>query len=664
MPVRVRVLGPVAVSVDGEDIALGPQLRRLLALLAVNAERVVSSDLIAETLWPDGEGDPSAKAVRTYVARLRQSIDDGNGSLVETRAPGYVLLLGDPHQLDSRSFADAVHEAQHADPVTRVTRLDEALAMWAGQPYAEFADEAWARAEVARLEELRASAIEYRFQALLDSGRHTEVIGPLREAVDAERWREARRMQLALALYRSGRQAEALEAIRDYRSELVDELGLDPSPEFDRLEHQVLEHDPALLPASHQQHMLRGYQLNEVIGEGAFSLVWRGRQPGLGRTVAVKQIRAELANQPDFVRHFETEAQTVARLEHPYIVPLYDYWREPDSAYLVMRYVAGGTLEAEVMGRGLEEYRLLRLVDQVGSALHTAHQMGVIHRDVKSANVLLDEDSNFYLTDFGIALTGSTADDERVNQLSTGSPAYASPEQLRGQPVDQRADIYGFGITLFEAATGRLPFAQAPDYAALVQRQLEDPVPVPSSIVGSVPRWVDEVVARATAKNPADRFASLTDLLAAIQTGATDGTVGSRTLVATRGTAELVNPFKALRAFREADASEFYGRDRLVARFIEVLAQPSSAGRLLAVVGPSGSGKSSAVRSGLLPELRSGAIPGSSDWFMTTMLPGTRPFDELEAALGRVAVRQPGPLVEMMRSDERGISRAVGPRAP
>jgi WD40 repeat protein len=127
---------------------------------------------------------------------------------------------------------------------------------------------------------------------------------------------------------------------------------------------------------------------------------------------------------------------------------------------------------------------------------------------------------------------------------------------------------------------------------------------------------------------------------------------------------ELVNPFKALRAFGEADAADFHGRDRLVARFVDVLARPGSAGRLLAVVGPSGSGKSSAVRSGLLPRLRAGAVTGSQDWFITTMLPGAHPFDELEAALARVAVHQVGALSELMRDDPRGIARAINLALP
>jgi serine/threonine protein kinase/DNA-binding winged helix-turn-helix (wHTH) protein len=457
---QVRVLGAIEVLRPVEVSLGGPTRRRALALLAFHTNQVVSLDQLIDATWPNGDTpDRAEHNVQSYVHRLRTALRE-SGDRIETVGAGYRLRL-DRAELDATRFEGLLAQSrsaeQESDPERARLLIDEALETWRGVPYEEFADEEWVRAEVVRLTELRASAVERRFEALLAKGRHTEVIGPLREAVDAEPWRETRRVQLALALYRAGRHAEALRVIQDYRTQLAEELGLDPSPDVAALEHRILDHDPGLMPPSHRQHSLRGYELDEVIGEGAFSLVWRGVQPALSRTVAVKQIRAGVASQPDFIRRFETEAQTVATLEHPHIVPLYDFWREPDNAYLVMRFVAGGSLESEVLQRGLDDARLRRLVEQVGAALHTAHRVGVIHRDVKSASVLLDDDGNFYLTDFGIAFTGSLADDELATALSTGSPAYASPEQLRRQSLDLRTDVHAFGITLFEAATGRLP---------------------------------------------------------------------------------------------------------------------------------------------------------------------------------------------------------------
>ncbi len=514
---RIRVLGSMEVRDPGPVPLGGPTQRRTLGMLLVNAGRTVSIDQLVDGIWVNGDApDRAEQNVPKYVHRLRTVFGD-HADRIQTVGAGYRLDL-EPDELDAARFEGLIDEARTATTDGESKRalqlFDEALALWNGPPYDDVADLDWARAEVARLSELHASAIERRFELLLGEGRHTELVGPLQEAIGDEPWREHRRAQLALALYRAGRQAEALRVLRDFRAELVDELGLDPSAELDELEHRILDHDPTLLPGSQRRHAVRGYELGEVIGEGAFSLVWRGTQPTLGRTVAVKQIRAELANQAAFIRGFETEAQTIASLEHPHIVPLYDYWREPDSAFLVMRYIAGGSLESAVLSGPLDHERLRRLIEQIGSALHTAHRSGVLHRDVKAANVLLDDDGNFYLSDFGIAFTG--VDDELAASLSTGSPAYAAPEQLRRQDLDARSDVYSFGVTVFEAATGRLPFVDAPTQAAMVGHQLNDPVPTPSSIDPSVPSWVDDIVARATAKNPGDRSATVDELLATL----------------------------------------------------------------------------------------------------------------------------------------------------
>src|SRR6476659_6609472 len=148
---------------------------------------------------------------------------------------------------------------------------------------------------------------------------------------------------------------------------------------------------------------IKGYELREQIGEGGYGVVYRAYQSLVGRDVAVKIILPQYADNPDFIRRFEAEAQLVARLEHPYIVPLYDYWREPGVAYLVMRLLRGGSLHDLLQQGPLLLSLTLRVVDQVGAALHIAHRAGVVHRDLKPANILLDAEQNAYLADFGIA---------------------------------------------------------------------------------------------------------------------------------------------------------------------------------------------------------------------------------------------------------------------
>src|SRR5215831_2164372 len=143
--------------------------------------------------------------------------------------------------------------------------------------------------------------------------------------------------------------------------------------------------------------VVKGYELRECIGSGGFGAVYRAYQSSIGREVAVKIILPRLANHPDFIRRFETEAQLIARLEHPHIIPLYDYWRDPEGAYLVMRWLRGGSLREALQSGpfGLEAAAIV--LDQITGALASAHRNNVVHRDIKPANILLDEDSNAYL---------------------------------------------------------------------------------------------------------------------------------------------------------------------------------------------------------------------------------------------------------------------------
>src|SRR5262245_2952504 len=174
---------------------------------------------------------------------------------------------------------------------------------------------------------------------------------------------------------------------------------------------------------------IKGYELLERIGAGGFGAVYRANQSTVGREVAVKVILPHFANQPDFIRRFETEAQLVARLEHLHIVPLYDYWREPDGAYLVMRWLRGGSLREALQRNGafdLEETALL--LDQISSGLALAHRHGIIHRDLKPGNILLDEDGNAYLGDFGIAKNTAVPGGITEPDAIVGSPDYLAPE--------------------------------------------------------------------------------------------------------------------------------------------------------------------------------------------------------------------------------------------
>ena len=377
--------------------------------------------------------------------------------------------------------------------------------------------------------------------------------------------------------------------------------------------------------------------------------------------MALKQIRSELASQPEFIRRFEAEAHLVARLEHPHIVPLIDFWREPDSAYLVMRWLRGGTLERRLDDGALTLDETLVLARQIGGALSTAHAHGIVHRDVKTANILFDEQGNAFLGDFGIALEATESAGPEA-ALSPGSPLYAAPEQIRRERLGPEADVFSLGVVIFECLTGSLPFAASRTPEEMIEHQLHTEYPTLAELRTDVPRHVSDAVATATAKEPTDRFASIADFVEAL-----DGRSGSASHandVAGSGPTwtpgqEVDNPYLGLRAFDDVDRGRFFGRDRLVTEMISRLAGDSVASRCLVVVGPSGSGKSSVVRAGLIPALRAGAVNGSPQWFSTTMVPGEDPYEALEVALLRIAVNPPPSLLEQLRAGPRGILRTV-----
>src|SRR5262245_25041190 len=264
--------------------------------------------------------------------------------------------------------------------------------------------------------------------------------------------------------------------------------------------------------------IVKGYELRDQIGVGGYGAVYRAYQPLVGRDVAVKIILPQYANHPDFIRRFETEAQLVARLEHPYIVPLYDYWREPDGAYLVMRYLRGGGLDMLLHGAPLSVDLLYHLLEQIGGALTTAHRRGVVHRDLKPANILLDEDSNAYLADFGIAKDiGMQASLYHTNQqVLIGSPAYMAPEQVTSEQVTPQTDIYSLGVMLYEILTGQLPF-QASTPLAVMFMHVNAPMPLVRVIRPDLPEAVDAIIQRATTKQPTERYPDVLTFVQALR---------------------------------------------------------------------------------------------------------------------------------------------------
>ena len=633
------VLGPVAVLAAGQPVRLGgPKQRLVMAVLILGANRVVSAERLIEQVWGDAAPETARGTLQAYISRLRKAL---GSERIEARAPGYVLQA-ERDEVDADRFERLVVDSQRrleSDPQAAVRLLDTALSIWRGAAVEDLATEPALRAQAARLDELRLTAIGRRVEAKLALGRHQDLVPELERLVREHPLREPFWAALLLALYRSDRKAEALATFERARGTVGEQLGVDPSEMLRRLHERILRQDPEL---DQKGRRLRGYEVQERIGEGANATVYHAIQPTLKREVAVKVIHRRLANQPEFVRRFEQEAQIIARLEHPHIVPLYDYWREPDSAYLAMRYLPGGSLKQYLETKGpLNPAEAVRIVEQVGSALALAHRQGVVHRDVRPANILFDDDGNAYLSDFGIAVEVSAGGGARRRP---GDDAhYIAPEQVRGESATPATDIYCLGLVLHEALTGRLTWGEVragelePDYA--------NP---------ATPESVREVVARATEKDPAARYPDVASLTAAFKAAVEGGWVRP-----TPPTSIARNPYKGLRPFDEADASDFFGRQQLTAQLVSHLSETGNAARFIAVVGPSGCGKSSAVRAGLVPAIRCGGVPGSERWFVVEMQPGVQPFEELERALLRIAVSHPPSLLDELESGGRGLLQAL-----
>ena len=629
--------GTVGAVLDGEPAGLGgAQQRRLLAALLAEHDTVVSADRLVESIWPEGAApDGARRTVMSYVSRLRSTI---GGDHLITRDNGYELVLDGAHY-DATDFELALTAARASATDEAVAAYDAALAFWSGRAFGDDADEWWLRPVAARLEELRLLALEERAEHLIDGGRHADAVADLERLVAEQPLRERFVELLMRALYLGGRQAEALRVFRKFADYLADETGLPPSDALVELDHRITLGDPTLAPSA--SVAVPGYELGEIIGEGAFGAVYRAVQPSVGREVAIKVVRAELADDPRFVQRFEAEAQLVARLEHPHIVPLYDYWRRPGGAFLVFRLLRGGSLSERIAEGPMPVAEATRLVEEISAALTTAHSLGVVHRDVKPANVLFDETGNSYLVDFGIAMIADAEDELELR--SAGSPMYASPEQARDGITTPASDQYALAVVMWEALTGRAPFTGT-STTQVLQAKLVTSVPSLADQAG-VPVTLSAVLQRATSPQPDDRYPDVGEFARAWRlaladtsadatrtTGRLTDTTAPRTTSSTVADMPTVgaNPYKGLRAFREADAAEFFGRGELVDRLVAAVdVEP-----FVIVVGPSGSGKSSLVHAGLVPAFRRrGAL-------VVSMVPGIEPLVELESALRSVATTE------------------------
>jgi len=380
-----------------------------------------------------------------------------------------------------------------------------------------------------------------------------------------------------------------------------------------------LDRLPPLLPRG-SERSVPGFELRSLIGVGELGEVHRAYQPSVGREVAVRIFEAGIVEQPQFVRRFESASQRITRVEHPTVVPLLDYWREPNRAVMVSRLMTGGHLAERIPVGGFPPADALAIFETVAAGVASAHRHGVAHGRLRPENILFDDEENAYVADLGV-------DEICAGIITFATTAYDAPERLGGILATPAADIYSLGVLLQQLLSGTPP-------------PLDRPLPAGNDHVAGV-------IARATDADPSARPGTVDDLVVQLRKAlavAVDPTFASAR-----------NPYRGLAAFEQADTADFFGRERAVADMVDVLQNE----HLLIVVGPSGIGKSSVVKAGLVPALRRGAIAGSESWLVTEMTPGRAPFDQLTAALERVATVDVPDIIGEITTGERRLDDIV-----
>ena len=259
------------------------------------------------------------------------------------------------------------------------------------------------------------------------------------------------------------------------------------------------------------------YQIIEPIGSGGTAQIYLAYQPSVKRDVVIKVLSPSFQNDPDFVKQFVHEVDVIAHLQHPHIIPVYDFGQQDGDVFIVMAYIRGGTLADRIdqSPGGMPDEETLRLFELIAKGLEYAHSKEIVHRDLKPNNILLDEHGNPYLADFGLAKF-TEGKIELTNTMMTGTAAYMAPEIAREGKSTKRADIYALGVILFEMLTGKLPFQGATPYKIL-SAHINQPIPKIRELRPDLPEAVQGVLDTALAKEPADRYSSAKSMASALR---------------------------------------------------------------------------------------------------------------------------------------------------
>ena len=267
------------------------------------------------------------------------------------------------------------------------------------------------------------------------------------------------------------------------------------------------------------------YRIIEQLGQGGMATVYKAYHASLDRYVALKVLHPAFHQDQSFTIRFQREARVVARLEHPNIVPIYDYAEHEARPFLVMKYIEGDTLKARLNQGPLTSEEIEQVVNSVGSALAYAHKQGILHRDIKPSNVMIAKDGTMYLADFGLARIAEAGESTMSSDSIMGTPQYISPEQAMGKKdLDAGTDVYSFGVMLYEMVVGQVPFSADTPFS-IIHDHIYTPLPLPTKVNPNVPESVQRVLLKALAKDRLDRYSSTEELMTAFKQAWTEAGV-------------------------------------------------------------------------------------------------------------------------------------------
>ncbi|MCA9927403.1 MAG: protein kinase, partial [Anaerolineales bacterium] len=582
---EVSLFGTFQVKLEGDLI---PHFRSvntqgLLVYLILQAERPFPRDTLATLFWPDTTDSIAKKNLRQTLYQLRQLLKDS-----DKNDEPFLLVTRQTVQFNPNS--STVLDVHHFGQALTAGVLETAVSTYVGELLPGFTCdsldfEEWLRQEREHLHRLALSVMSDLTERQLTNGDYAAAQATARRQLGFEPWRETAHQQLMRGLALAGDRSAALAQYQSCVDMLDEELGVAPSEETEALLARI---ESGELTAADPNLIAGRYRLGDQIGQGAMGIVYRGLDTETGRIVAIKLLDpSHVADRPELVARFLREGEALCQLNHPNIVELLATYEKDGRYYLVMSYSAGGDLQQRLAADPpLALNEILALALDLADALTRAHRLNILHRDIKPANVLLDADGTPRLTDFGIARLG---EETAVTQTGAvmGTTAYMSPEACLGEPLDERTDIWAFGVLLYEMLSGKRPFSHH-TAAATMMAILQTPPPDLLALRPDLPLHLVELLDRLLTKNKAARLPSMRHAAAMLEALLH----GTELPQLPQPAQDVPFDLKKLRAKLPSlpqPATPFVGRLAETSAIMQTVSKPAC--RLLTLTGPGGVGK-------------------------------------------------------------------------